>query len=48
MSESENVDVQRDILRERIEMTEIGNRVIRERIEEIERKLAALEEGLLE
>jgi hypothetical protein len=48
VSESENVDVQRDILGERIEMAEIGNRVIRERIEEIERKLAALEEGLLE
>jgi hypothetical protein len=48
MSESENVDVQRDILGERIEMAEIGNRVIRERIEEISKKLLELEKSLLE
>jgi hypothetical protein len=45
---SENVDVQREILGEKIEMAAIGNRVIRERIEEIEKKLAAFEKSLLE
>ena len=48
MSDSDSVDVQREILGERIEMAEIGNRVIRERIEEISKKLLELEKSLLE
>jgi hypothetical protein len=45
---TENVDVQREALGEKIEIVQIGLGVLRERIEELDRKLASLERSLLE
>ena len=48
MSQNSDVDVRIDALSERIEIAKIANLVIRERIEELDKKLAGLERDLLE